>query len=192
MKTLSWLRSFLHLDATRKEENISAESILLQERSVLTALDILEREPGVLLADEVGMGKTFEALGIIACALAANPKAHCIVITPRPVLNDQWIKVAGRFRDKGFYRFAPEALGAVSHIHDLPDACRKHSVVFAPVNVFTSGRSPFERGALLHLWFHQRGIAGPTRAAILRRLNEADLRVEDSRQLFGRSVDATK
>ena len=67
-RDLTWLRGFLHLDALQQQERISDTAIRLQEDTVLAALSILDREPGVLLADEVGMGKTYQALGLLACA----------------------------------------------------------------------------------------------------------------------------
>ena len=192
MRTRKWLRGFLDLGATRDEENIAAASIELQEDTVLSALNILDTEPGVLLADEVGMGKTYEALGLLACVMESNPDARCIVVTPRPVLNQQWYRVANRFRDKGLYFFGPDALAKVDRIVDLPDACRKHSVVFAPINIFTSERSSWERGALLRLWFQTRCLAGPTRGAIRRRIEDADLQLQDDsyNSIIGRPVES--
>ena len=188
--TKDWLRGFLRLDATRTQENIPRSSIDLQEETVLAALELLDRESGVLLADEVGMGKTYQALGLLACALEARKDAHCIVVTPRPVLNEQWFRVANRFRDKGFYSFPKDSLAKVDHLQQLPGACRDHAVVFAPINIFTSSRSHWERGALLRIWFQARGIPGPTRAAIRRRLEAGGLQVRDNDWFLGRSVDA--
>ena len=61
-----WLRSFLDLGAMATQANISLKDIERQEDTVLRALEILDGAPGVVLADEVGMGKTFEALGVLA------------------------------------------------------------------------------------------------------------------------------
>jgi hypothetical protein len=184
-----WLRSFLQLDARRVEEHISEEAIHRQEDTVLSALQILQTEPGVLLADEVGMGKTYQALGLIACILERNPAAKVLVVTPRPVLNQQWLRVAGRFRAQGFYAFPPASFGVAQHLTSLADACQKHPVVFVPVTVFGGARSRAERGAILQLWFRSRGVAGPTRGAIRSRLERADFQVHEETHFLGRSID---
>ena len=190
MRTKQWLRGFLRLDATREQENIAQASIDLQEDTVLAALELLDRESGVLLADEVGMGKTYQALGLLACMLEGKKDARCIVVTPRPVLNEQWLRVANRFRDMGFYPFPEGSIAKIDHLVDLPAACQEHAVVFTPINVFTSSRSYWERGALLRIWFQQRHLPGPTRAAIRRRLEDGDLQVKEHNWFLKKRVES--
>ena len=187
IRSRAWLRSFLKLGARQHEEHISDEAIRLQEDTVLRALDIMDREPGVLLADEVGMGKTFQALGLIASLFHRHRDPRILVVTPRKVLNDQWLAVAKRFDAQGFFpaRFPPSALGSVDHLTQLPDTCKKHQVVFAPVTVFAAGRRSWERGAVLAIWFKARGFAGPTCKAIRARLQMADYRFEEHKSFLG-------
>ena len=183
-----WLRSFLDLGAQKDQQQISASAVRLQEDTVLAALDVLDHEPGVLLADEVGMGKTYQALGLIACTFEQLDAPHILVVTPRPVLNRQWMRVATRFHEQRFYTFPDNAFCEARHQVSLVEACRTHPVVFAPVNVFTSSRSAGERGSLLKLWFQQRGLWSATRGAIRRRIEAADLAVHEGDRLLGRSI----
>jgi hypothetical protein len=193
-RDLPWLKSFLRLDALQAQERISDAAIRLQEETVLAALDILDREPGVLLADEVGMGKTYQALGLLACAFQQarerNEVPHVLVVTPGPDLNHQWLRSAQTFEQKGFYKgFPPGTFEEVYHITQLPGATKQHSVVFAPVNVFTSARGYAERGFLLNLWFSHRELAGVTRAAIRRRVEACGIQIAEGQHFLGLTAE---
>lgn len=189
-----WLRKFLNLGALQVEERISDEAIRLQEDTVISALQILDEEPGVLLADEVGMGKTFQALGLLAAAFETGRESgrmpRVLVVTPGPDLNHQWLRSAQSFAEHGFYRgFPPHTFQKVGHITELPEAAAAHRVVFAPVNVFTSVRGYSERGFLLDLWIRQRGLHANTRNAIRIRIENAGVHVADGDQFLGRDAD---
>ncbi len=145
----AWLRTFLHLDAEAEREKIPASEIERQEDTVLSALDILDREPGVVLADEVGMGKTFEALGLMAAFRHVNPGARMLVLTPGSDLNVQWLSNIRRFRENAFYDFPEEEFGAAETLQDLPTALEEHRIVFVPLNAFLGGRSEQEERFLL-------------------------------------------
>ena len=49
------------------------------------------------LADEVGMGKTYIALGVISLLRHMNPHARVVVITPRENIQYKWIKERSNF-----------------------------------------------------------------------------------------------
>lgn len=193
MKNRAWLRSFLRLDAVQQVERISDAAIRLQEETVLSALGILEHEPGVLLADEVGMGKTYQALGLLAAHfhITGHSKKvpRVLVVTPNPQLNHQWFRAAKDFEEKGFYRgFPANCFREAPHIRDLPDAAKEHPVVFAPVNIFTSARGYSERGFILDLWFAHRELHGSTRNAIRQRLASANVTISDGQTFLGRDL----
>jgi ERCC4-related helicase len=62
------------------------------ERQQATANAILERlvnQPGVVLADDVGMGKTFVAFAVAASVILANPENQVVVMVP-PAVRDKW------------------------------------------------------------------------------------------------------
>jgi len=63
------------------------------ERQEITAKEILRRlkdEPGVVLADEVGMGKTFVALAVAISVAVANRRKRPVVVMVPPSLQDKW------------------------------------------------------------------------------------------------------
>lgn len=63
------------------------------ERQEMTAREILRRlkdRPGVVLADEVGMGKTFVALAVAMSVAVANRRKRPVVVMVPPSLQDKW------------------------------------------------------------------------------------------------------
>jgi len=64
------------------------------QRQAETARVILERllvQPGVLLADEVGMGKTYVAMAVVASVIASTRRTHCPVVVMVPAgLRQKW------------------------------------------------------------------------------------------------------
>jgi hypothetical protein len=94
----AWLRGFLRLDA-RAGVAVRMRDVERQEDTVLRALELLDQQPGVVLADEVGMGKTYEALGVVAARLHERSDARALILTPGPDLNTKWYKDLRGFCD---------------------------------------------------------------------------------------------
>lgn len=187
-RTREWLRSFLKLGARHEFDEIPLGDVERQEDTVLAALRMLDQQPGVVLADEVGMGKTFEALGVIAAYREANPDNHVVVITPGPDLNTKWRNEFARFEDRRaqFYNFGGE-LAAVYGIGEFFHAVRTKRMVVAPVNIFAQGRSGADKALLLALYCRWKGLPWQTERAIANRITEerADLpRIDLTRAKF--------
>ena len=62
-----------------------------QRTEVEAILDRLRRQPGVILADEVGMGKTFVALGVAYSVAVHSPLGPVIVMVPANLI-DKWVQ----------------------------------------------------------------------------------------------------
>ena len=62
--------------------NVPEFDQIRQRQEVEEILRRLERQPGVILADEVGMGKTFVALAIATSIALRNPVGPVIVMAP--------------------------------------------------------------------------------------------------------------
>ena len=60
---------------------------------------MLDDRPGIVLADEVGMGKTYEALGVAAATRHTRDRSRIVVITPGPDLNGKWASEFSRFSE---------------------------------------------------------------------------------------------
>lgn len=177
-----WLQGFLNLGARAELDQIPKDDVTRQEDTVLRALSMLETRPGVLLADEVGMGKTFEALGVAAAFRHRNPKSRIVVITPGPDLNTKWVGEFSRFKE--MYDFRGEAQEA-TRLSEFVAAVREHPVVVAPVTMFQSGRGVRGQAMLFSLYFHWKGMHWKTADAILARYRGGELeRVDLEGELF--------
>jgi hypothetical protein len=75
----------------------SKSMVRLQEEGVAALCRILDERPVAFLADEVGLGKTMQALGVIGWRRNVDANARILVITPRENVQDGWMKDASRF-----------------------------------------------------------------------------------------------
>lgn len=171
MRTREWLRSFLKLNARAEKDGIPAADIERQEDTVLRAIEMLEDRSGILLADEVGMGKTYEALGIAAVTRHLRPRSRIVIVTPGPDLNEKWHKEFSQFR--AMFDFGHQVVQA-RHLSEFVENVRNHPVVVAPVSMFQSGRGSADQMYLLSLYFHWKNLRGPTSKAILTRVDNGD------------------
>jgi len=176
----AWLRGFLQLDA-RAEATVPLRDIERQEDTVLRALGLLDAQPGVVLADEVGMGKTYEALGVIAARSHEHPDARTLILTPGPDLNTKWVKELRAFADpaRPMYRGFADRFVEATTLAQLVVGLRSRAIVVAPVSVFAGSRALADQAFLLSLWADGLELAGNQVAAIFRRYRkEAASRVD--------------
>jgi len=80
-------------------DRVSGEIALRQERTAKDILRRLEDQPGVILADEVGMGKTFVALAVAVSIAQARPDDCPVVIMVPPSLKQKWPKDWAVFKE---------------------------------------------------------------------------------------------
>jgi len=83
---------------TRINERVPEEDQRRQRREVEEILQRLRTRPGVILADEVGMGKTFVALGS-AYSIAVRKKSGPVVVMVPANLIDKWVQDLKTFCD---------------------------------------------------------------------------------------------
>src|SRR5579864_8237829 len=81
-------------------DRISTEDGQRQERTSAEVLARLSRQPGVILADEVGMGKTFVALAAAVSILIERPDHGPVVVMSPPSLRAKWPKDWKVFTEK--------------------------------------------------------------------------------------------
>lgn len=72
------------------EGRISAEDAKRQETTAKEILRRLQKQPGVILADEVGMGKTFVALAVAVSVALSNDRGDPVVVMVPPSLKEKW------------------------------------------------------------------------------------------------------
>lgn len=176
--TLDELRTFLHLGARGDKDGVPTGDVERQEQTVLRALEVLDGRPGVVLADEVGMGKTFEALGVLAAFRHANANARVVILTPGPDLNQKWIGELRRFGegDACVYDFGGTYGGGKS-LRDLVETLESHPIAVAPITAFDAVRGLADRSYLLSLFFDWKGLHGNAVNGAIDRLAKAGRRI---------------
>ena len=108
-------------------------------RQLATADEICKRlndQPGVILADDVGMGKTFVALAVAASVVQANPGRQVVVMVPSAV-GEKWPKDWSVFQEKCLkggpkIRATDHAVSRGSEFLKLLDdpSGRRHHIIF--------------------------------------------------------------
>ena len=68
-----------------------------QVHGTVAIFNMLERNQCAYLADEVGMGKTYVALGVMGLTRYFNPHARIVVVAPRENIQRKWIKELKNF-----------------------------------------------------------------------------------------------
>jgi Type III restriction enzyme, res subunit len=147
-RTREWLRGFLDLGARADKDGIPAGDVERQEETVLRAFEMLDERPGIVLADEVGMGKTYEAPGIAAAIRKRRRRSRIVVVTPGPDLNAKWFSEFSRFRE--LYDFGPRVVAA-RKLSEFVELVRDYPIVVAPVTMFQSGKGSEAQVYLLSL-----------------------------------------
>ncbi|MDE2413755.1 MAG: hypothetical protein KGM60_03260, partial [Comamonadaceae bacterium] len=98
--------------------HIAEADALRQRHSAQTILRRFADQPGVVLGDEVGMGKTFVALAVAYAFIKSNPKRPVVVMAPSGVVQ-KWRRDAETFKeacissehDRNLMRIAPADTG---------------------------------------------------------------------------------
>jgi len=68
-----------------------------QLRGTVSAYNMLARNKIAYLADEVGTGKTYIALGVLGLLRYLNPQARVMIIAPRENIQRKWMKELSNF-----------------------------------------------------------------------------------------------
>jgi hypothetical protein len=76
---------------------VSADVAQQQLTGAVAVHNVLEQEGIAYLADEVGMGKTYVALGALALFRHFDPTFRVLVIAPRENIQQKWIKELRNF-----------------------------------------------------------------------------------------------
>lgn len=102
-----------------------------QLRGAVAIHNMLEANGVAYLADEVGFGKTFVALGALALFRHARPDFRVLVIAPRENIQRKWIKDFGNFQKFNLRRppgaADPGEVGSYANLAELLEHCRTPS-----------------------------------------------------------------
>src|SRR3954447_23046750 len=73
-----------------RNDRVSNDDADRQQRTAAKILRRLDDQPGVVLADEVGMGKTYVALAVAVSVLEATRRKRPVVVMVPPSVVDKW------------------------------------------------------------------------------------------------------
>ena len=82
------------------ENRISESDARRQTATAKAILERLEHRPGLILADEVGMGKTFIALAVATSVALGDSQKRPVVVMVPPSLKEKWPKDFKLFKEK--------------------------------------------------------------------------------------------
>ena len=89
------------VDFGRKADELDEEVVRAQRDGSVSLYNTLVEHGTAYLADEVGMGKTYQALGVAAVVWALEPSARILVVAPTKAVQRSWDKTWDNFlRDK--------------------------------------------------------------------------------------------
>jgi hypothetical protein len=160
-----------------REVSIRAGRITAEDasRQMRTAKEILRRfdhQPGVILADEVGMGKTFVALAVAASVVQATGGERPVVVMVPPSVQEKWPREWDVFRQTclrgvSTIRASSTAITRPAPFFQLlddPPNRRKH-LIFLTHGALTNAMSdPYTRLAIIRRAFGKKRLARERRA----------------------------
>ena len=92
------------IDLTVKDKPDTASMAAMQRDGVAALYNILCEYPLAYLADEVGMGKTYQALALAAVVWNEKETARILFISPRQNLQVKWVDDFRRFFASNYRR----------------------------------------------------------------------------------------
>ncbi|MYG12540.1 MAG: hypothetical protein F4171_07045 [Gammaproteobacteria bacterium] len=96
------LDEVINLTVPGKKDTVSMANT--QRKGIAALYNILCEGPVAYLADEVGMGKTYQALGLAALVWSEKPNARILFISPRQNLQEKWVDDYKRFFASNYRR----------------------------------------------------------------------------------------
>ncbi len=88
----SQVSSYISFDGNAERNKKDSSQGQLQSEGVAALWMLLKKKRHAYLGDEVGMGKTRQAMGIIATQFLSNPDSHVVIVCPGKPLQEQWVK----------------------------------------------------------------------------------------------------
>ena len=84
----AFIRKYIAFDGTGKDDQ--SDQAKMQSIGVAALWHRIQEDEFAYLADEVGMGKTRQAMGVIATQFLKKPDSRVVIICPGRTLQDQW------------------------------------------------------------------------------------------------------
>ncbi|MGO5050916.1 helicase-related protein [Lachnospiraceae bacterium LCP25S3_G4] len=158
-------------------KSVNKETADLQTNTCAQVVKMLNDVPGIILGDDVGMGKTYIAFSTAVYFLSQYPRKKIVIITPNWLLNDKWYNDIRNFIEQNLL---PDSVilknsdikqiyqsGFGTYVGQLKNASKNGKVILIPINVFSSMGWKIEKSFYLSCWFKHRRFWGKTREEIL-------------------------
>jgi len=126
---------YIKFDAESIEDKYPQKGTLFdkQYEGVAYLWNLLETKKIALLADEVGTGKTYQALGVLITMLKIKPDARCLIIAPRYQVAMNWIREYYNFVSKHYKSLDDQIKSSITHFaiptiqycHNLDEVVKK-------------------------------------------------------------------
>ncbi len=148
-------------------------------RQMVTAAELLRRlqhQPGVVLADEVGMGKTFVALAVAVSAMWADKSKRPVIVMVPSSVAKKWQRDLDLFRnrcirqeaDRAFRCATAENALAFFRLLDDPPKTRARIIFLTHGAFHRSIQDPWVKLAILKRAMHHARLGADRRKAIAR------------------------
>lgn len=159
---MSWNYTLLDREVNLWSERVDAQDGIRQAASAREILRRLSTQPGVILGDEVGMGKTFVALAVAASVALEDQRRRPVIVMVPPSLQKKWAVDGAVFNDLCMaaeqgtagkrrqlrIQTADSAVGLLAHFDD-PEETRAHVIVLRHGAVAQALRDPWVKLAVL-------------------------------------------
>jgi superfamily II DNA or RNA helicase len=86
------IRSYINFDGGDHNYLEDSAQSQLQSEGVAALWHLLGNKGYAYLGDEVGMGKTRQAMGVIATQFLSDPNSHVVIVCPGITLQVQWVR----------------------------------------------------------------------------------------------------
>ena len=158
-----------------RNDRVPDEDADRQQRTAAEVLRRLSEQPGVVVADEVGMGKTYVALAVAVSVLEATRRRRPVVVMVPPAVSEKWPTEWAVFEERcltpghGIRASEPVRRGSeFLKLLDDPPASRRHLIFLTHGALTTNLNDPFIRLALLRRAMQRRSDLGQRRRAVAR------------------------
>ncbi|KAA1258197.1 ATP-dependent helicase HepA [Rubripirellula obstinata] len=171
------LNSEINLHVTGR---ISKADASRQSKTAAAILRRLADQPGVILADEVGMGKTFVAISVAVSVALSNRGGRPVVVMVPSTLKDKWPQDLGLFCERCLpnkiakrirFKTAEKAVDFLKLLDDPKD--RRCSIIFMTHGAMSRGlNDPWVMLALIQRSLHRRRNTSGLKRALGRFLGD--------------------
>jgi hypothetical protein len=124
-----------------KNSGIGDDIATLQTKGVTSLYNILCEKNYSYLADEVGMGKTYQGLGLVSLLLSKNKHARVLIIAPKEDVLDKWKRDYSHFINRNLINCNKKVFteaSANNKVIDFVNANTKSNISIIRLNSFSN------------------------------------------------------